>query len=69
MALILVRFACGHQASVLPTVEEPPVCAECGERRVSRTTAPPPRFHGTVTGPSATTEALDAIPVTLKRTT
>ena len=34
------------------------VCATCGERRVSRTVAPAPRFRGVCVGPSATREDL-----------
>jgi len=48
-----VTFACGHTATVEST--DTPVC-HCGERRVSRVDAPPPRFHGVATGPYCDTK-------------
>lgn len=48
---IRVRFVCGH-ALELTTGIEIPVC-HCGERRVARTSAPPPRFRGMAIGPYA----------------
>lgn len=53
--MIRVTFACGHQQPVADTVTDPPVCRTCGERRVQRVAAPPPRFR-----------FLEAAPVALK---
>lgn len=52
-----VRFRCGHEGHVSETAETPPTCA-CGETRVARTFAPPPRFRGACSGPYAETQAL-----------
>lgn len=43
--MIRVTFACGHVVTVSESAETPPQC-DCGERRVSRVKAPPPRFRG-----------------------
>lgn len=51
--MIRVTFACGHRETVSDAGELVPVCATCGERRVSRTQAPAPTFRGAVRGPSA----------------
>lgn len=64
--MIAIRFACGHALTGpddLATAE----CPVCGERRVSRVTAPAPRFVGMVTGPCARFEALPAQPVRLQQ--
>jgi hypothetical protein len=45
-----VRFACGHQVTVEATGDERPVC-HCGETRISRVDAPPPRIRGVGTSP------------------
>ena len=59
--MIYVKFACGHRFSV--DGNSAPVCPTCGERRVSRTQAPAPRFVGICSGPSAESKALEGIPV------
>lgn len=46
---VRLTFACGHAQTWQEG--DAPVCATCGERRVARTAAPAPRFHGTCTGP------------------
>lgn len=48
-----LRYACGHSA-VYEAAPVRPECPTCQERRVSRVWAPPPRFRGLCTGPSAT---------------
>lgn len=53
--MITVSFVCGHHQAVSDTVKDPPVCKDCGERRVRNVTAPKPRF-----------QFLDAAPVALK---
>ncbi len=64
MSRVTVRFACGHAPADVDTANDtPPVCTVCGERRIGRTFAPPPRFRGACQGPSAVTEMLDAMPV------
>jgi hypothetical protein len=47
-----VRFACGHGLR-METGIEVPECPQCGETRVARVSAPPPKFRGTVLGPCA----------------
>lgn len=64
---ITVRFACGHGFNLDAGVNSAPVCPTCGERRVSRTTAPAPRFSGCCAGPSAETLALAAIPLAIPK--
>lgn len=46
-----VTFRCGHTARFERDVTDAPVCAECGERRISRVQAPPPRITGAARGP------------------
>jgi ribosomal protein L37AE/L43A len=67
--MINVRFACGHGFKIDANVQTPPVCPTCGERRVSRVTAPAPTFRGFCSGPSAETAALAAIPVAIPKET
>lgn len=62
MASITVTYACGHTQSIGANSDTPPIC-ECGERRVSRVSAPAPRFRGICQGPSASMVALEAVPV------
>lgn len=65
--MISLRFACGH-AFDLDDATSAPVCPTCGERRVSRVTAPAPRFTGFCSGPSADTNlALKAVPVAIPK--
>lgn len=64
---ITIRFACGHGFSLEPTSDVAPVCPTCGERRVSRVDAPAPRFTGWVTGPSAESAPLPAVPVLMPK--
>ena len=61
---IKVQFACGHTLTS-PDDMTHAQCPACGERRVSRVTAPAPRFRGLVDGPCATFEVLPAVPVRL----
>lgn len=60
-----VRFACGHATTMWAANPSEPICPECGETRVTRIGAPPPRFRGACAGPYAVTEAVDAVPVNL----
>lgn len=39
-----IRFACGHEQPFARMVKDAPVCQQCGERRVVKVDAPPPRF-------------------------
>jgi len=61
--MIPVRYACGHLSAINPDEPAPP-CA-CGERRIARVIAPPPRFRGVASGPHVTSVPLEAIPVNL----
>jgi hypothetical protein len=65
--MINVRFACGHGFKLDPGVSSPPVCPACGERRISRTTAPAPRFSGLCSGPSAESKVLEGIPIAIPK--
>ena len=47
---ITIRFKCGHSREWADG-DDAPVCAECGERQIARTVAPPPRFRGVASGP------------------
>ena len=67
--MIPITFACGHRFSLDASVQTPPVCPTCGEHRVSRVTAPAPRFTGCCSGPSAETTALAAIPIAIPKET
>ena len=51
--MIRLHFACGHEQDLLSQTQRP-TCIQCGETRISRTIAPPPRFTGLCTGPTAT---------------
>lgn len=64
--MITVRFACSHGFQIEPT-SAAPECPTCGERRVSRVTAPAPRFSGWCSGPSAESAPLPAIPIPLSK--
>lgn len=55
---ISIRFVCGHASSVGLTSPSDPICPACGEARIARTSAPPPRFTGTCRGPYAETKIL-----------
>lgn len=48
--MITIVFACGHRLDWADEKTQP-VCPECGDRRVSRVTAPPPRFRGVGSSP------------------
>ena len=62
--MITVRMACGHDRLEMgDDVKGVPICPVCGERRVQQTTAPPPRFRGVCTGPSARLLALEPMAV------
>lgn len=60
-----MRFGCGHEGQIAETAASVPVCAECGDKRVSRTKARAPRFVGACSGPYAESKALDAAVVNL----
>ena len=60
---VRITFACGHGQAWQDGGA--PICATCGERRVSRVKAPAPRFRGVCVGPSATRDALAAVPVSV----
>ena len=59
-----VRFLCGHHMDLGLTGEGAPVC-HCGETRVIRTFARPPRFTGACSGPYAETKGLESVSVNL----
>ena len=61
--MITLTFACGHTQAY---EDGAAICRVCGERRVSQAKAPPPRFRGVCVGPTATYDALPAIPVGVK---
>jgi hypothetical protein len=62
---IVATMACGHRVQMQDGIMVP-ICPRCGEARVARVKAPPPRFRGVVLGPQATYEELPAQRVTLK---
>jgi hypothetical protein len=66
--VITVRFACGHVVTGDDRMTQAE-CRQCGETRVSRVTATPPRFTGLVLGPCAHFENLPAQPVRLNKET
>ena len=49
---IRLRFACGHEGTVGGDATTAPRCP-CGETRIARTFARPPRFTGACSGPYA----------------
>ena len=55
---IKVRFVCGHSGEVSETATLAPTCG-CGETRVARTFASPPRFTGSCSGPYAQMKAME----------
>lgn len=67
--MITIRFACGHGFTLASDPQSAPTCPTCGETRISRTTAPAPRFTGLCSGPTAETRALAAIPIAIPRST
>ena len=64
--MISVTFACAHRFD-LELSDMAPECPTCGERRVSRVTAPAPRFTGWVTGPSAEPAPLPGVPILMPK--
>ena len=62
---ITVRFVCGHASAVGVNATSDPVCPTCGETRIARTSAPPPRFTGACAGPYAVTSKVDPASVRL----
>lgn len=62
---ISVRWACGHQGAVVPTVDAAPRCPQCGESRVQSVKARAPRFVGACTGPYAETKEFEPMAVSL----
>lgn len=65
--MITVTFSCGHRLQ--QDRVEIPICPACGERRVARVKAPPPRFRGVVVGPCAEYVDLPAKPVKVTKET
>lgn len=63
--MITVRFACGHLYEV--DGNDAPVCPRCGEHRVSRVTAPAPRFNGWCSGPSAESQPVAGVPIAIPK--
>jgi predicted nucleic acid-binding Zn-ribbon protein len=63
--MIAVRMACGHLLKLTDGVMLP-ACPSCGETRVARVSAPPPKFRGVVLGPCAEYVELPAKRVELK---
>jgi hypothetical protein len=66
MSAIRLRFACGHSLNLEATDNQPPNCPTCGEKRVQRTFAPPPRFTGFCSGPNTQMKALEPFAAPLK---
>lgn len=64
--MIRATMACGHVIELQSGVAVP-MC-KCGETRVARVKAPPPKFRGLVLGPCAEYEDLPAKRVVLKET-
>jgi hypothetical protein len=54
-----IRFLCGHGGRVGVNQVASPVCPTCGETRIARVSAPPPKFRGACSGPYAATAHLD----------
>lgn len=48
---IQIRFACGHGTGVSSEAQDKPYCPECGETRIARVLAPPPKIRGLGTSP------------------
>lgn len=55
---IRIRFACGHEGLIKGDPTSAPICP-CGETRIARTFARPPRFSGACSGPYAITSAVE----------
>ena len=49
--MIVATMACGHRVQISGI--DVPACPQCGEMRVARVKAPPPKFRGVVLGPCA----------------
>lgn len=64
---IYIRFACGHRFAIDANANGAPACPTCGESRVSRTTAPAPRFTGFCQGPSAESKMLEPLPIAIPK--
>lgn len=61
--MIRLTFACGHSQ---PWNDgDGAICRTCGERRVSHTQAPAPRFRGVCVGPSATRDDLGPMAISV----
>jgi predicted RNA-binding Zn-ribbon protein involved in translation (DUF1610 family) len=56
---ITVRFTCGHGTTVGEQVTTAPTCPTCGETRIARTLARPPRFTGACSGPYCESKAVE----------
>jgi hypothetical protein len=66
MTHLTILFRCGHRASIDVDKMPSPVCGLCGDRQVARVLdAPVPRFTGVAVGPHVTTQALEAVAVSL----
>jgi hypothetical protein len=63
--MIRVRFVCGHGAQTGESAMTAPTCPTCGETRVARTFARPPRFTGACSGPYATPSYVEPATVDL----
>lgn len=62
--MIVATMVCGHRVKIDGIAV--PCCPKCGESRVARVSAPPPRFRGVVLGPCAEYVDLPAKRVVLK---
>lgn len=62
--MVKVTFQCGHVVDLDPDRTAEIHCL-CGERSIIRVEAPPPRFRGHVSGPSAETVPLEPIALDL----
>ena len=50
--MVILHFQCGHPPLSWADGDGKPRCATCGETRIERVVAPPPRITGTVTLPT-----------------
>lgn len=51
--MISVYFSCGHPPTMWQDGDGDPRCPLCGDRKIARVSAPPPRITGAVILPGA----------------
>ena len=66
---IQLLFACGHQTAVDEHDDVQPICLTCGDHRIQRVQARPPRFRGACRGPHAVEDHEAARPHAVKLAT